>query len=447
MSVVTGGLDLLVRLRVRDHAHLRDLLLTKIFQIPGVQRTETFLSLADVEPDNFTAALLDQMSQREARPRDEGPGLAQRESGVVPRPTRPAANLMACPPAMPIGGRPDGKPQPDRPAHRRRPARVRGQARPVHAGAGRRGAERWPARSASLTCAPSGSSWSTSTACRAASRCRRRRRSPLCQRAGLLRGDLQPGHRQPGVRAGVRRRAAGSASRSSPASPTSSWCPTRPPSSCCRGPTGTGWMLCDVYFGNGQPMPLDGRGLMRRMLADLAEAGYDYLAGHRDRVLHRQARRRAAHAGERRVHAAAAAGERVRARLPVPVRGAAGQRGRHARGDPRRPVRGRAAAALDGGRVGPRPDGVQLQPDGRAGRRRRGRAVPLGGQADVPAPRAARHLHVPPGAAELLLLRLAPARVAAVPRRRAERVRQRRPTPCPRRAGSSSPGCSTTRCR
>ena len=64
MSVVTGGLDLLVRLRVRDHAHLRELLLTKIFQIGGVQRTETFLSLADVEPDNFSAALLDQMSRR-----------------------------------------------------------------------------------------------------------------------------------------------------------------------------------------------------------------------------------------------------------------------------------------------------------------------------------------------------------------------------------------------
>ena len=41
----------------------------------------------------------------------------------------------------------------------------------------------------------------------------------------------------------------------------------------------TGWMLCDVYFSNGQPMPLDGRGLMRRWLGDLAEAGYDYLAG------------------------------------------------------------------------------------------------------------------------------------------------------------------------
>ncbi|MBV9203858.1 MAG: glutamine synthetase, partial [Actinobacteria bacterium] len=41
----------------------------------------------------------------------------------------------------------------------------------------------------------------------------------------------------------------------------------------------TGWMLGDVYFGNGQPVPLDGRGLLRRTLADLAEAGYDYLAG------------------------------------------------------------------------------------------------------------------------------------------------------------------------
>jgi DNA-binding Lrp family transcriptional regulator len=69
MSVVTGGLDLLVRLRVRDHAHLRELLLAEIFQINGVQRTETFLSLADVEPDNFTAAMLDQMIERRGDPK------------------------------------------------------------------------------------------------------------------------------------------------------------------------------------------------------------------------------------------------------------------------------------------------------------------------------------------------------------------------------------------
>ena len=66
MSVVTGSLDLLVRLRVRDHAHLRELLLNEIFKINGVQRTETFMSLADVEPANFTVAMLDQMSQRRA---------------------------------------------------------------------------------------------------------------------------------------------------------------------------------------------------------------------------------------------------------------------------------------------------------------------------------------------------------------------------------------------
>jgi Lrp/AsnC family transcriptional regulator, leucine-responsive regulatory protein len=69
MSVVTGSLDLLVRLRVRDHTHLRALLLGGIFQIPGVQRTETFLSLADAEPDCFTLALLDQM--RRARSADQ----------------------------------------------------------------------------------------------------------------------------------------------------------------------------------------------------------------------------------------------------------------------------------------------------------------------------------------------------------------------------------------
>jgi len=76
MSVVTGAFDLLVRLRVRDHTHLRELLLNTIFQIPGVQRTETFLSLADAEPDNFAGALLDQMSQtsQRARPGDKTRG-------------------------------------------------------------------------------------------------------------------------------------------------------------------------------------------------------------------------------------------------------------------------------------------------------------------------------------------------------------------------------------
>ena len=70
MSVVTGGLDLLVRLRVRDHAHLRELLLAEIFQIKGVQRTETFLSLADMDAYNFTASMLDLMSERRRAARE-----------------------------------------------------------------------------------------------------------------------------------------------------------------------------------------------------------------------------------------------------------------------------------------------------------------------------------------------------------------------------------------
>jgi glutamine synthetase len=41
----------------------------------------------------------------------------------------------------------------------------------------------------------------------------------------------------------------------------------------------TGWLLCDAYFGNGQPVPLDGRGLLRRQLAALGDLGYDFTVG------------------------------------------------------------------------------------------------------------------------------------------------------------------------
>jgi glutamine synthetase len=41
----------------------------------------------------------------------------------------------------------------------------------------------------------------------------------------------------------------------------------------------TGWLLCDAYFANGQPLPLDGRGLLRRQLAALGEQGYDLTVG------------------------------------------------------------------------------------------------------------------------------------------------------------------------
>ena len=41
----------------------------------------------------------------------------------------------------------------------------------------------------------------------------------------------------------------------------------------------TGWVLCDVYFTNGKPVPFSTRALYRDALKKLGDAGYDYLAG------------------------------------------------------------------------------------------------------------------------------------------------------------------------
>ena len=41
----------------------------------------------------------------------------------------------------------------------------------------------------------------------------------------------------------------------------------------------TGWLLCDLYFTNGQPVPISTRYLYRRALERLSDAGFDYVAG------------------------------------------------------------------------------------------------------------------------------------------------------------------------
>jgi Lrp/AsnC family leucine-responsive transcriptional regulator len=56
--VVTGSMDMMARLRLRDHTHLRSFLLERVWQIPGIQRTETFLSLAEMPSKEFSAELL-----------------------------------------------------------------------------------------------------------------------------------------------------------------------------------------------------------------------------------------------------------------------------------------------------------------------------------------------------------------------------------------------------
>ncbi len=61
VSLVTGAMDLLARLVVRDHNHLRQLLLERVWQIAGVQRTETLVTLAEMQPKAFAPQLLDSM--------------------------------------------------------------------------------------------------------------------------------------------------------------------------------------------------------------------------------------------------------------------------------------------------------------------------------------------------------------------------------------------------
>jgi Lrp/AsnC family leucine-responsive transcriptional regulator len=59
VHVVTGPKDLLVRLRVRDHEHLKDALFDRIWKLPGIDRTETYISLGQMEPKDVDLALLD----------------------------------------------------------------------------------------------------------------------------------------------------------------------------------------------------------------------------------------------------------------------------------------------------------------------------------------------------------------------------------------------------
>lgn len=72
IAVVTGSMDLLARVRVRDHAHLRELLFERIWRIGGVERTETFLSLAQMPSKDFAGSLLSTMDLGESSLREAG---------------------------------------------------------------------------------------------------------------------------------------------------------------------------------------------------------------------------------------------------------------------------------------------------------------------------------------------------------------------------------------
>lgn len=64
VSLVTGAQDLLIKLRLRSTDHLRECLVEQIWNITGLQRTETFVTLDGMEPKNFDASLLDWLLNR-----------------------------------------------------------------------------------------------------------------------------------------------------------------------------------------------------------------------------------------------------------------------------------------------------------------------------------------------------------------------------------------------
>ncbi|MFI7067676.1 Lrp/AsnC family transcriptional regulator [Kribbella sp. NPDC050124] len=69
VSVVTGSMDLLARLRVRDSTHLRRVLLESIWEIPGVTRVETLISLAETAHKDLLPGLLGILQGEEGNPK------------------------------------------------------------------------------------------------------------------------------------------------------------------------------------------------------------------------------------------------------------------------------------------------------------------------------------------------------------------------------------------
>jgi DNA-binding Lrp family transcriptional regulator len=68
VHIVTGPKDLLVRLRVRDHEHLRDTLFDRIWNVPGIERTETYISLGHMDPKDVDADLVEWMERADDVP-------------------------------------------------------------------------------------------------------------------------------------------------------------------------------------------------------------------------------------------------------------------------------------------------------------------------------------------------------------------------------------------
>jgi Lrp/AsnC family leucine-responsive transcriptional regulator len=63
VEVVTGTADLVVRIRVKDQAHLRECLFERIWKVPGVHRTETMICLSEDSAKPFALELAESLRE------------------------------------------------------------------------------------------------------------------------------------------------------------------------------------------------------------------------------------------------------------------------------------------------------------------------------------------------------------------------------------------------
>ena len=185
---------------------------------------------------------------------------------------------------------------------------------------------------------------------------------------------------------------------------------------------GTGWLMCDLHFADGRPVPFATRHLYRTVLDQLAKRGYDFVAGlevefHIFKL--DDAKMSPEHAGQPGTPP------------DVSLLSHGYQYLTEQRYDQMEPVleiiRARRAGArpslaLDRGRVRSEPMRIHLCAPSRPRARRQHGAVPQRGEADRPPPRLSRNLHVPAETAQRVRLRLAPASVDRRARQRRKRL-------------------------
>lgn len=58
VEVITGAIDIRLRLRVRDHAHLREVFFDELLSLPGVRHTDTSIVMSSFEPENYTRTVI-----------------------------------------------------------------------------------------------------------------------------------------------------------------------------------------------------------------------------------------------------------------------------------------------------------------------------------------------------------------------------------------------------